>query len=313
MEKNRIHGYGEDKHLSTVLIAASSCDVIIDHTGIYTVWEVTLNVVKQLLIGLATGIVCGILIAFFPDKHNVDAATERILVLGLGAYAIAAVCSRFDMVAGGTLAVMITCLIASNMWEELGWHDRNNPVQYFYTMVYYYVQPVVLSLIGFSMNFHTTGFDIFIMGISVLTIGLVGREITCYVATFGKTYPTTPKEKVFICIAWFSKGTFQALLAFAIENMIHHYKSHLSESTIQSYMRYSEIIKETTVLAILLTTPLACYGMAILTPVLLNQIDMKNKEYNMSANLDVYKSVTNVPLFMRDSIQLCHENLQVIP
>lgn len=29
MEKNRIHGYGEDKHLSTVLIAASSCDVII--------------------------------------------------------------------------------------------------------------------------------------------------------------------------------------------------------------------------------------------------------------------------------------------
>lgn len=83
------------------------------------------------------------------------------------------------------------------------------------------------------------------------------------------------------------------LLAYAVQYLTEENQDTLNEITYKTYLLQSRIVKETTIMAIFLATPVACYSLALLSPVLLSK---KNGRRSVSfRHSDIQQ---NIPAFV---------------
>ncbi|CAB0032679.1 unnamed protein product [Trichogramma brassicae] len=128
-------GYGEDKHMASLLLTAASIDDV-HIVSVYAIcfsfvfnhdegqggsywWSIFPNEIKDLLLGITFGTVLGIFFVFFPHRKHKYVVWYRICGLVLGSLVCVASTYKVTITGSGYLATIIMSLIATSGWRVL--------------------------------------------------------------------------------------------------------------------------------------------------------------------------------------------------
>jgi len=213
-------GYGVEKGIPTLVIAACSADDVVAISGFGIFLGITFNTGKPLwtlilhgpievLIGVAFGLFWGLLAQWIPNKDHRHVAFFRWLIL-LGGGLIALFGAHLIHYDGaGGLATIIMAFVAGMEWRREGWGDHNPVTKTFHRM-WLILEPVIFALIGTEIQIHKINLQTLGYSVTVLVIALLIRMVATYGAVSGGNL--NRKEKVFMAFAWMPKATVQAAL-----------------------------------------------------------------------------------------------------
>ncbi|XP_004549576.3 sodium/hydrogen exchanger 9B2 isoform X2 [Maylandia zebra] len=260
-------GYGVEKGIPTLLMAAGSFDDILAITGFTTclgmafatgsTWYNLLRGVLEVAGGMVAGILLGFLIQYFPSVDQKHLVMKRsFLVLGLSVFAVFG-----SGVAGfpgsGGLCTLVLAFLAG-----LGWGTEKARVEEVIGWAWDVFQPLLFGLIGAEIRVselegHTVG-----LGIVSLLIGLLVRVGFTFVCVLFAGFSI--KEKVFIALAWMPKATVQAAIGSTALDMARTKDD-------KQLQKYGMDVLTVAVLAILLTAPVGALIIGLCGPRLLQK------------------------------------------
>uniref|UniRef100_A0A6Q2XLV5 Cation/H+ exchanger transmembrane domain-containing protein n=1 Tax=Esox lucius TaxID=8010 RepID=A0A6Q2XLV5_ESOLU len=260
-------GYGVEKGIPTLLMAAGSFDDILAITGFTTCLGVAFasgsslyNLGRGILEvggGTIIGIIIGVFLRFFPSRDQEDVVLRRsAMLLGLAVFAVFG--SRVAGFPGaGGLCTLVMAFLAS-----LGWGTEKAPVAAVVGRFWDFFQPLLFGLIGAEITISTLNPNTVGLGLACITIGLVVRVlITLSVVLFAGF---NLKEKLFIALAWVPKATVQAAIGSTALDM-----ARVSGDEV--LVKYGLDVLTVAVLAILTTAPIGALGIGLAGPKLLKR------------------------------------------
>ncbi|GLG92555.1 Sodium hydrogen exchanger 9b2-like protein, mitochondrial [Gryllus bimaculatus] len=247
-------GYGEDKGIATLVIAASSIDDILAISGFGVILSTIFSegdVLQQFLqgplevcIGLSFGILWGIVAIYIPHRSESWVVTGRSLMVGLGGL-FAVFGSQLAGYSGaGPLASIVMAFVACYGWKKQGWSATNNPVESVFTSMWQIFQPVLFGLIGTAINLSTLEGHAVIYGIATLCVGLSIRLVTSFL-----------------------NSTVQAAIGPVALDLAEKWHSD------EIVLGYASLVLTIAVLSIIITAPLGAIGIYIAGPRLLGKVE----------------------------------------
>nr|XP_039324060.1 sodium/hydrogen exchanger 9B1 [Saimiri boliviensis boliviensis] len=206
------NGYGINKGIPTLLMAASSMDDILAITGFNTCLSIVfstgsivhniLSSIRNVSISLLAGTVLGFFLQYFPSEDQEELSLKRgFLVLTMCVSAVLG-SQRIGLLGSGGLCTLMLTFIAGTKWSQ-----GKMKVQKIITNVWDIFQPLLFGLVGAEVS--VSSLESNTVGISVATVSLalcVRILITYLLMCFaGFSF----KEKIFIAFAWMPKATVQ--------------------------------------------------------------------------------------------------------
>nr|CAD7446952.1 unnamed protein product [Timema bartmani] len=268
----QLKGYGTDKDIPTLIIAASSFDEMLSLAffgiplGImYTSDSIWMDIFRGpvgITIGLTVGITWGLLLKHVPEMWDEFVNIIRTLLLGLGGMMALLAGDIFGYESAGPIACMVASFISCHGWRSQGYTDQNNPVANCFAILWGIVQPILFSLIGGEVDLFSLGGEIVGLGLAVILGGLVVRLLVTVLIVSGTKFSW--KEKLFVALSWFPKGTVPAALgptALDLGRILHTHHG----VTASSHLLIVAI------LSILVTAPLGSLLLNLLGPRLLTR------------------------------------------
>jgi NhaP-type Na+/H+ or K+/H+ antiporter len=128
------------------------------------------------------------------------------------------------------------------------------------------VEPLLFGSIGCALDFDLISSASLTKGVFIVCIGSVFRLASAYLATWNGQL--TPKERLFIALAWLPKATVQAALCtFPLLRV----KQTLSPDDVHynNYIKWTEQILSTAILSICITAPIGVISIKFLGKLLL--------------------------------------------
>uniref|UniRef100_A0A3Q3WQA8 Cation/H+ exchanger transmembrane domain-containing protein n=1 Tax=Mola mola TaxID=94237 RepID=A0A3Q3WQA8_MOLML len=258
-------GYGVQKGIPTLLMAAGSFDDILAITGFSTCLGIAfskgsmwMNILKGLLEvvgGIIAGLVLGLFLCCLPSNDQDDLVLRRtFMLLGLSIFSV-----FFSHVIGfagaGGLCTLVLAFLAA-----LGWNKDKAPVAAMVGRSWDVFQPLLFGLIGAeitvaNLNPSTVGF-----GLACVCIGLVIRVLVTFLLVHFGGFNL--KEKLFIAVAWLPKATVQAAIGSKALDMAR-------EEGDETLIKFGLNVLTLAVLAILTTAPIGALGIGLAGPRLL--------------------------------------------
>ncbi|KAK2575867.1 hypothetical protein KPH14_007239 [Odynerus spinipes] len=280
-------GYGEDKGMASILCAASSIDDIhilslfsIFYASVFSGdhltqwWSYIPAGIRDLILGITTGLLLGTFLAFFPHRNHKYATWYRLTILVLASLMCTSSTSKLHISGGPYLAIIIMSFVASRGWQIL-------------TVSY---NPVLVGVIGADMDFKNWSFSRLGLYCASIFIGVTVRCIVAVLSTIMTQFSW--KERTFIALAWAPKGTLQAALApMAYERAILEDSEHIELAL--DVVRIS-------VVTIVILAPLGAILMMIFGPLLLNKVDME--EHEKERRLSHLRIIGLQPIRIRRSV-----------
>lgn len=266
-------GYGEDKGISTLVIAASSIDDILSisvfgvlMTSIFTpggdltmsFLQGPLELVGGLLGGCVWGCICGFLALPQQGEWKLSA------LIGLGGFVAVVGSIEFEIPGAGPLATITSAFVANLIWTKRGIvTPGKNQVSERFSKVWSIAQPLLFGLIGAEVDLTQIEPSLLFKSITVLLSCLVVRLVACLVCLIG--IGLNWREMVFVNLAWIPKATVQAALGPQPFDMLRD----AAEDDPQ--LAYAKLLLTTAVLAIIITAPLGSIGISLTGPRFLNR------------------------------------------
>ncbi|XP_063166381.1 sodium/hydrogen exchanger 9B2 [Candoia aspera] len=267
-------GYGVDKGIPTLLMAAGSFDDILAITGFNTCLGIAFssgstleNVLRGLLevaVGIAAGGLLGIFLRYFPSKDQAYLVWKRaFFVIGLSMFAVFG-SMYFGFPGSGGLCTIVLAFLAG-----LAWSDEKKEVEKIIKVAWEIFQPFLFGLIGAeiavaSLDPQTVGFCI-----ATLAVGLVARITATFVLVCFAGFKL--KEKIFISLAWIPKATVQAAIgSVALDTA--------REQADKRLEKYGMDVLTVAFLAILITAPIGAVIIGLAGPQLLQKAADTNRE-----------------------------------
>jgi NhaP-type Na+/H+ or K+/H+ antiporter len=270
-------GYGVEKGIPTLVIAASSADdvVAISGFGIFlgltffqdaSMVQLMMHGPIEVLLGVSFGTIWGLMAQWIPHKQHRNVTFFRwIILLSGGLLALfRAHWLKYD--GAGGLATIIMAFVAGMQWRKEGWGDHN-PVTKVFTKMWIILEPLIFGLIGTEIQIDKIDPETLGWGILVLVTALLFRMVGTFLAV--SCGNLNAKEKIFLAFAWMPKATVQAALG-----PIFLERAKLLQMTEMYQM--GEQILTLAVLSILITAPLGAVTIMGLGPKLLEK--KKNEE-----------------------------------
>ncbi|KAM8906252.1 sodium/hydrogen exchanger 9B2 isoform 4-T4 [Lycaon pictus] len=265
-------GYGVEKGIPTLLMAAGSFDDILAITGFntclgmaFSTGSTVFNVFRGILevvIGVAAGSLLGFFIQYFPSSDQDKLVWKRaFLVLGLSVLAVFS-SVYFGFPGSGGLCTLVMSFLAS-----LKWAGEKAEVEKIIAGAWYIFQPLLFGLIGAEVSIaslrpETVGLCVGVLGIAVLIRILTTFLMVCF-AGFNI------KEKIFISFAWLPKATVQAAIgSVALDTARSHGERQLEE--------YGMDVLTVAFLSIIITAPIGSLLIGLLGPRLLQKAEHRN-------------------------------------
>ena len=151
-------GYGVDKGIPTLVIAAASVDDVLAISGFTILKGITfkpnqdvLAIVfqgpKEVVIGLLFGIGWAGLSVMFPGKDDTTMGKMRFLMVFLGGLLAYFGSESVGLDGAGALAVLVMAFVAGIGWRKRGWTD-DNTVTSSLSDLWVVFQPILFGLIG---------------------------------------------------------------------------------------------------------------------------------------------------------------------
>ncbi|NWV61317.1 SL9B2 protein, partial [Malurus elegans] len=267
-------GYGVEKGVPTLLMAAGSIDDILAITGFNTCLGMAFssgstlyNVLRGVLevaVGIATGGILGMFIRYFPSHDQASLAWKRsYFVLGLSMFAVFG-SIYFGFPGSGGLCTLVLAFVAG-----VGWSDEKREIEKIVAIAWNIFQPFLFGLIGAevsvtSLRPETVGFCVAILGIA-LVVRIIATFLMVSFAGFDF------KEKVFVSLAWIPKATVQAAIgSLALDTARRHQDEQLE--------KYGMDVLTVAFLAILITAPIGALVIGLAGPRLLQKAQTNSKE-----------------------------------
>ncbi|CAG5128447.1 unnamed protein product [Candidula unifasciata] len=265
-------GFGIDKGIPTLIIAAASVDDVLAITGFGVLLGISFssgNIVWTLfkgpleaLAGVACGVVGGILMWYIPQRSSKNHLLFRSTLLMVLSLMFLFGSNKLNWAGAGPLASLTLPFIAALRWRAELKSGEQNPVDDVVGVLWMMFQPLLFGLIGAEVDVTSLDGSLVGFGIAVLGIGLFFRGIVSFLSVFGTNL--TLREKLFIPFAWLPKATVQAAIgAVALDTAMAKGDEDL--------ISLGKQILNLAVLSIILTAPLGSLLIAILGPLLLNK------------------------------------------
>ncbi|XP_072232574.1 sodium/hydrogen exchanger 9B2 [Leuresthes tenuis] len=258
-------GYGVEKGIPTLLMAAGSFDDILAITGFSTCLGIAfstgstwMNILKGLLEvvgGVIAGLVLGLFLCLFPSKDQEDLVVRRtLMLLGLSIFSV-----FFSHVVGFAGAGGLCTLVLSFL-AALGWKGDKVPVAAMVGQSWDVFQPLLFGLIGAEITIASLSPSTVGLGMACICIGLVIRLLVTFLLVHFGGFNL--KEKLFIAVAWLPKATVQAAIGSKALDMAR-------EEGDETLMKFGLDVLTLAVLAILTTAPIGALGIGLAGPRLL--------------------------------------------
>ncbi|XP_035519655.1 sodium/hydrogen exchanger 9B2-like [Morone saxatilis] len=260
-------GYGVEKGIPTLLMAAGSFDDILAITGFSTCLGIAfstgstwMNILKGLLEvvgGVIAGLILGLFLYCFPSKDQEDLVLRRtLMLLGLSIFSV-----FFSHVIGfagaGGLCTLVLAFLAA-----LGWKADKAPVAAMVGRLWDVFQPLLFGLIGAEITIATLSPSTVGLGLACISIGLVIRLLVTFLLVHFGGFNL--KEKIFISVAWLPKATVQAAIGSKALDMAR-------EEGDETLIKFGLDVLTLAVLAILTTAPIGALGIGLAGPRLLTR------------------------------------------
>ncbi|XP_070404812.1 sodium/hydrogen exchanger 9B2 isoform X2 [Nothobranchius furzeri] len=258
-------GYGVEKGIPTLLMAAGSFDDILAITGFSTCLGIAfstgstwMNILKGLLEvvgGILAGLILGLFLCLFPSNDQEDLVLRRTLMLvGLSIFSV------FFSHAVGFAGAGGLCTLVLSFLAALGWKSEKVAVAALVGQSWDVFQPLLFGLIGAeivvtSLNPSTVG-----LGMACILVGLLIRLLVTFLLVHFGGFNL--KEKVFIAVAWLPKATVQAAIGSKALDMAR-------EEGDDAMVAFGLDVLTLAVLAILTTAPVGALGIGLAGPRLL--------------------------------------------
>ncbi|XP_072574557.1 sodium/hydrogen exchanger 9B2-like [Paramormyrops kingsleyae] len=260
-------GFGVEKGIPTLLMAAGSFDDILAITGFTAclgmafatgaTWYNVLKCFLEVIAGLIAGAIMGFFLRFFPSEDQGQLVMRRsFLLLGLSVLAVFG--SRIAGFSGaGGLCTLVMAFLAG-----LSWRESKVPVAAVVGRFWDVFQPLLFGLIGAEITISTLDLNTVALGLATLSTGLVVRVLFTFTMVLFAGF--TFKEKVFIALAWLPKATVQAAIGSTALDMARAQGDAVLE-------KFGMDILTVTVLAILTTAPIGALSISLGGPRLLQR------------------------------------------
>mmetsp|Transcript_8627 Transcript_8627/g.12733 ORF Transcript_8627/g.12733 Transcript_8627/m.12733 type:complete len:614 (+) Transcript_8627:53-1894(+) len=262
-------GYGVEKGIPTMILAAASFDDVIAISGfgiflgiafqhgsmVMTILHGPIEIVSGVLGGILLGLIVWPL-RLLPSKY---ASLRTLLIFGIGLTSLFG-CGALGYSGAGALGAMIMATCTAYSWKPA----QVKQVSDVASTIWLVAQPILFALIGAEIQISqldgkTVGF-----GVLTLVIGLVFRIAACLCCTIGAGLNW--KEKIFVCICWMPKATVQAAVGPLALDTARRLTPPGSMERV-----WGQQILTIAVLAILLTAPLGSLLISIVGPLFLKQ------------------------------------------
>ncbi|XP_066952008.1 sodium/hydrogen exchanger 9B2-like isoform X3 [Macrobrachium rosenbergii] len=262
-------GYGVDKGIPTLVIAAASIDDVLAISGFSVMLGLTFaegsptwTIVKgpiEIFVGLMYGVILGVLCWYLPYREKKNRPLYKLILLFvLGCLALFG-SQKAALESAGAIGVLTVAFVAGLGWRKPETEDPE--VEDYYKSIWAYVMPLMFSLIGSEINVVAINPDTIGWGLLMLLICLTLRVITSFFVVMGGEF--TIWERLFIAIAWLPKATVQA--AIGSKALDHVRLTDGSEDDI----RRGEQVVTIAVMVILVTAPIGAAAIKLTGPKLL--------------------------------------------
>ncbi|CAH1388389.1 unnamed protein product [Nezara viridula] len=270
-------GYGEDKGIATLVIAAASIDDILSISIFGVIMSsifrpessLTMSILQgplELIGGLAGGCVWGLICGYLGIY---DAEWDQTSLLGLGGFIAVVGSHEFGFSGAGPLAAITSAFVANYVWTKHGTVSvEKNKVAENFGKLWTIVQPALFGLIGPEVDFSVIDVSLLGQSAAIFLLSLVIRMATCVLCLLkiGLQW----KEMLFVSIAWIPKATIQAALA---PQPLDHFRGDPDHPD----LRIAKLLFATAVLAILVSAPIGSIAISLTGPKLLNKPNKPNK------------------------------------
>ncbi|XP_069031696.1 LOW QUALITY PROTEIN: sodium/hydrogen exchanger 9B2-like [Embiotoca jacksoni] len=258
-------GYGVEKGIPTLLMAAGSFDDVLAITGFSTCLGIAfstgstwMNVLKgalEVVGGGVAGLVLGLFLRCVPSSDQDDLVLRRtVLLLGLSVFSV-----FFSHVVGfagaGGLSTLVLAFVAS-----LGWKTEKGPVAAMVGRFWDVFQPLLFGLIGAEISIATLSPSTVGLGVACIGTGLVMRLLVTFLLVHFGGFNL--KEKLFIAVGWLPKATVQAAIGSKALDLAR-------EAGDEVLVKFGLDVLTLAVLAILITAPVGALGIGLAGPRLL--------------------------------------------
>ncbi|KAF1487615.1 Sodium/hydrogen exchanger 9B2, partial [Pygoscelis antarcticus] len=267
-------GYGVEKGVPTLLMAAGSVDDILAITGFNTCLGMAfssgstlynvLRGVLEVVVGIAAGGILGMFVRYFPSHDQASLAWKRsYFVLGLSMFAVFG-SIYFGFPGSGGLCTLVLAFVAG-----VGWSDEKREVEKIVAVAWNIFQPFLFGLIGAEVSVTSLRPETVGLCVATLGIALVVRIIATFLMVCFAGFNF--KEKVFVSLAWIPKATVQAAIgSLALDTARSHQDEQLE--------KYGMDVLTVAFLAILITAPIGALVIGLAGPRLLQKAQTNSKE-----------------------------------
>ncbi|CAL1526359.1 unnamed protein product [Lymnaea stagnalis] len=277
-------GYGLEKGIPTLVIAAASIDDVLAITGFgvllgitFSIGDIVWTLFKgplEVIVGTTYGIVGGIILWYIPQKTSKHLHLFRsALLMALGLMAIFG-SIKMHWAGAGPLAALTVPFVAAIRWRT-EFKGQQDPIEDVVGVLWMLFQPFLFGLIGSEVKVSSLDGQVVgnWLGIAVLTIGLIARVLVSFLAVFFTNLNF--KERFFIAMAWLPKATVQAAIGTVALDLAMKNNDKDSEELGKKVLTLA-------VLSILLTAPLGSLLISISGPLLLERQDSPTVEEEIS-------------------------------
>ncbi|KAG8454144.1 hypothetical protein GDO86_000692 [Hymenochirus boettgeri] len=205
-------GFGVDKGIPTLLMAAGSFDDILAITGFNTCLGMafstgsTINTivrgVLEVVVGIAAGLLSGFFLQYFPSKDQINLKWKRsYLILALSLFAVFG-SLYLGFPGSGGLCTLVMAFLAG-----IGWSTDKSVVEDVIAVSWDFFQPLLFGLIGAEISVASLKAETVGLCFATLIIALIIRICVSFLMVCFAGFNL--KEKIFISLAWIPKATVQ--------------------------------------------------------------------------------------------------------
>ncbi|XP_014251773.1 sodium/hydrogen exchanger 9B2-like isoform X2 [Cimex lectularius] len=283
----KAQGYGEDKGISTVVIAAAGLDDILSiscfslfHSILFkpsaNVYREILHGPIDLVLGSFTGAVWGLIAALFPHKEDDFVSIKRSAMISMGGICAVLASIHYNVDSAGPIFCMVSAFVASLCWkvqyhrleEPIGSGQLNDNVAYFFRVIWVMIEPFLFGMIGAEIDVRALEPTKVAYSILIIVGALIFRVMICFLSLIGSDLNW--KEMLFVNLAWLPKATVQAAIGpLPLDHL--RARENTSNPPSADDLDKALLLLTTAVLSILITAPLGAVFIQFTGPCLLSK------------------------------------------
>ncbi|XP_059167523.1 sodium/hydrogen exchanger 9B2-like [Physella acuta] len=267
-------GYGLDKGIPTLILAACSLDSVLAITGFgvllgvnFSKGDVVWNSLKgpvEVIAGVCYGCVVGVLLWYIPQRSSQSRVFFRSAML-VSAGLVAIFGSKaIDWSGSGPIGCLAVAFVAGYRWRQ-EYQGLKNPVEDVMSALWMVFMPLLFSFIGAAVSVQNLKSVTVGYGVAILFAGLATRLLVAGLSVLRTDL--NMRERIFVPLAWIPKATVQAAIGgVAYDTAVEQGKPDL--------VILGKQVLTIAVLAILIAAPIGSLLIALMGPRLLRKKEM---------------------------------------